>query len=772
MGGKKIIRNRIPLLLAFFWTLIIMGSSLYSFSKINSNKNFESNILSLIPDQVFPSEDPLLLEKLQNIADRSFVVLVKGEDEIKGLKMAKKLAQEFKKIDGLSLVKSNSEATKEIENFYFPFRHQLLRPETRDLLQSLSPQQIADRELQFIYSPLRRYSPYEFKEDPFNLGGIWIKSFFERGGDFLPTEIPSIEDKDGSWYLVSGKLNTSPFNTGQQQKLLNSIRDFRSEQNKESLQLITSGLIFHAAEGTKIAKKEISTVGAGSLLAIALLVLIVFRSWSSVLFIGTVLTCSTLIAISVTWLFFDKIHLVTLAFGSTLLGLAADYSFHFLAKFKAIGDSILSRNLLLKGLVVSTLSSIFAYLFLLFSPFPGLQQFSIFVASGLAAACITVLIIGPFFNKSLPNPVEFGRVFNSFFEPLYIKITTNRGMILVVGLIVILSAIGNIYLRGVDDDVRQLNTSGDLLLEDEKKAQKLLGNFNKQRYFFIEGESQQQVLEKTELLQHELSKQRPFDGPKNKNYFYSTTTAIPSLYQQRQDYELIKRKIFSEQGAASILCKQLKSNCFWMEVQSKFNPNLLPSSLPNTISEIYPAVDLISANKNVVFFNQTNLKNSFSPSNILISGITYFDQVSNLTFILEGFRKQVTWLLVSFFLFMTVASFLLFGKKGSTIIAAISFSSLVALSLSAGTGITVFHVLALLLVIGIAVDTAVFFITPGLNRDTWAASTLACLTSAIAFGILSLSEIPLLHYFGSVVLLGLISTWLITPLIYFLLKEQ
>jgi predicted exporter len=455
-----------------------------------------------------------------------------------------------------------------------------------------------------------------------------------------------------------------------------------------------------------------------------------------------------------------------------LLGLAADYSFHFLAKFKATGDSILSRNLLLKGLVVSALSSIFAYLFLLFSPFPGLQQFSIFVASGLAAACITVLIIGPFFNKSSPNPVELGRVFNSFFEPLYIRIATNRGMILVVGLIVILSAIGNIYVRGVDDDVRQLNTSGDLLLEDEKKAQKLLGNFNKQRYFFIEGESQQQVLEKTELLQHELSNQQPLDRPKIQNYFYSTTTAIPSLYQQRLDYELIKRKIFSEQGAASILCKQLKSNCFWMEAQSKFNPNLLPSSLPNIISEIYPTVDLITANKNVVFFNQTNLKNSFSPSNILISGITYFDQVSNLTSILEGFRKQVTWLLVGFFLFMTAASFLLFGKKGLTIISAISFSSLVALSFSAGTGITVFHILALLLVIGIAVDTAVFFITPGLNRDTWAASTLACLTSAIAFGILSLSEIPLLHYFGSVVLLGLISAWLITPLTYFLLKEQ
>ena len=772
MGKEKIFSNRTSLLLSIFWAFVIIGSSLYSFSKMNSNDNFESNILSLIPDQIFPSEDPLLKEKLQKIADRSFVVLVKGENGTKGLTMAKKLVEEFQKIDGISLVKSNAEVATEIEDFYFPFRHQLLRPETRDLLQRLNPQQIADRELQSIYSPLRRYSPYKFQDDPFNLGGIWINSLFEGGGNFLPTEIPSIEDQEGRWYLVSGKLLISPFDLGLQQKLLKSIRDFRSEQNNESLELITSGLIFHAAEGTKIAKKEISTVGAGSLLAIVLLVLIVFRSWSSFLFIGTVLASSTVIAISVTWLFFDKIHLVTLAFGSTLLGLAADYSFHFLAKFKATGDSIITRNLLLKGLVVSTLSSIFAYLFLLFSPFPGLQQFSIFVASGLAAACITVLIIGPLFKKSSPNSIEFGRVFNSFFKPLYIRAATKRGPILVVGLAVTFLAMGNIYLKGVNDDIRQLNTSGDLLLESEKKAQKLLGNFSKQRYFFIEGKSQQEVLERTELLQYELSRIQPLHFPKTQEIFYSPTAAIPSLHQQKLDYELIKLKIFSEKGAGFILCKQLKSDCFWMETQFKFNPNLLPTSLPNIISEINPAVDLIRTNKSIVFFKETNLNHSFSPSNISISGISYFDQVNNLTSILEGFRKQVSWLLVGFVLFMIVASFLLFGKKGILIITAISFSSIIALSLSVGTGITLFHLLALLLVIGIAVDTAVFFITPGLNRDTWSASTLACLTSAIAFGLLSLSNVPLLHYFGSVVLFGLICTWLITPLIYFLLKEQ
>ena len=77
-------------------------------------------------------------------------------------------------------------------------------------------------------------------------------------------------------------------------------------------------------------------------------------------------------------------------------------------------------------------------------------------------------------------------------------------------------------------------------------------------------------------------------------------------------------------------------------------------------------------------------------------------------------------------------------------------------------GITIFLV---------GVDTAVFFITPGLNKDTWSASTLACLTSAIAFGLLSLSKVPLLHQFGSVVFIGLLCTWLITPLIYFSLED-
>ena len=182
---EKNFRVRIPLFIALLWAIVVLCCGLYSFTKINSNASFENNILSLIPDQTFLAEDPLLKGQLQKRAERTFMVLIKGEDRTRSLTIAKNFVEKFQTIDGLSIVLSNSEVEKKIKEFYFPFRHQLLRPETRELLQRLSPQQIADRELQSIYSPLRRYSPYKFQDDPFNLTGSWIKSLFDRGNNFL-----------------------------------------------------------------------------------------------------------------------------------------------------------------------------------------------------------------------------------------------------------------------------------------------------------------------------------------------------------------------------------------------------------------------------------------------------------------------------------------------------------------------------------------------------------------------------------------------------------
>jgi predicted exporter len=74
--------------------------------------------------------------------------------------------------------------------------------------------------------------------------------------------------------------------------------------------------------------------------------------------------------------------------------------------------------------------------------------------------------------------------------------------------------------------------------------------------------------------------------------------------------------------------------------------------------------------------------------------------------------------------------------------------------------------MALLLIIGIGLDTAVFYTEGGFNAESWLASSLSCGTSIIAFGLLSLSAVPVLHQFGLIILVGMLSCWLLTPLFF------
>ena len=754
-------QRRSTLFPAILWGILIFVCVIYSYLKITSGDSFESNVLSLLPNKLIPVEDQKISDQLKKQVERRFIILLKGENSVEGLKLAKTLKEQIQTVPGITISALDSQRGKIIKDFYYPFRHQLLSQEMRNQLLTLSPQQIANNRLQTLYSPVRSYSPYQIGDDPFNFGGNWIQSIVSFDNRFVATEIPSVTEEKEAWYLIYGELQLSPFELELQNNLLGLLENFKKKRGTQKMKILTSGLVFHAAHAAEVAQSEISTVGFGSLLAIIALVLIVFRSIKSFLFVLFVLASSSLFAISVTWLFFDKVHLVTIAFGSTLLGLAADYSFHFLVKMHATGSATETRKILFKGLILSCLSSVAAYLLQLFSPFPGLQQFAVFVASGLVAGCMTVLIFGVLYKLDSPTAIQARGVYGLLIEPAYRRVAGMGIWIVVVALLITSLAILSLYRQGVVDDVRLLNTSGSELIKSEQKVQRLLG-------FLIEGQSSQQVLERVELLEKYISEKTQDNANR---ILVSPTSVIPSLQQQQSDYLLIQHKIFSSNGAIVLLCEALQSDCRWVNPQSRFNPKLSPDNIPRPLASLSPSVDLLKNNTAVVFLRGTLLDIKTTITDLHVPGVTYVDQVENLTSILKNYRLQVSWLLSGFYAFLVIFSLLIFSRKGIIVIVTATFSSIIALSISAGTGITLFHVLALLLVIGISIDTAVFFITPGLDQETWMASTLACFTSAIAFGLLSLSQIPFLKQFGSVVFSGLVCAWLITPLIYYLLEH-
>ncbi|MCL1487438.1 MAG: MMPL family transporter [Marinobacter sp.] len=139
-------------------------------------------------------------------------------------------------------------------------------------------------------------------------------------------------DGDRHYRVVTASFAGDPFAQATHKPLLDAIQAAGElvHENKASNEFLRSGLVFHAAAGAEQAKGELSTIGVGSLAAIVVLLLWQFRSlyylWLPVISIGTGL----LVALSVSLMIFGQVHLVTLAFGASLVGVSVDYAFHYL----------------------------------------------------------------------------------------------------------------------------------------------------------------------------------------------------------------------------------------------------------------------------------------------------------------------------------------------------------------------------------------------------------------------------------------------------------
>jgi predicted exporter len=83
----------------------------------------------------------------------------------------------------------------------------------------------------------------------------------------------------------------------------------------------------------------------------------------------------------------------------------------------------------------------------------------------------------------------------------------------------------------------------------------------------------------------------------------------------------------------------------------------------------------------------------------------------------------------------------------------------------AGHSLQLFHVLALMLLLGVGVDYGVFFQERSAHRPAaaWLAVSLSVASTVLAFGLLGLSSTPALQAFGLTMLLGTTLVWLIVP---------
>jgi predicted exporter len=150
-----------------------------------------------------------------------------------------------------------------------------------------------------------------------------------------------------------------------------------------------------------------------------------------------------------------------------------------------------------------------------------------------------------------------------------------------------------------------------------------------------------------------------------------------------------------------------------------------------------------------------------------VDGVQWVDTVEEISSVLGRYRKYMGWVIVLSYFAVYVLLYSRYGRAAWRVLAPIALASVATLALFgvAGQSLQLFHVLALMLLLGVGVDYGIFFQDhPGrIDPVGWLAVALSALSTLLSFGLLSLSKTPALQAFGLTILIGTIAVCLIVP---------
>jgi predicted exporter len=150
-----------------------------------------------------------------------------------------------------------------------------------------------------------------------------------------------------------------------------------------------------------------------------------------------------------------------------------------------------------------------------------------------------------------------------------------------------------------------------------------------------------------------------------------------------------------------------------------------------------------------------------------MAGVQWVDKVGGISSVLGRYRAWMGWVVLG--AYGVVFLVLLPRYRGRTwrVLAPTATASLLTLALLgfAGQSLQLFHVLALMLLLGVGVDYGIFMQEEPERGDDapWLAVGLSAASTILSFGLLALSGTPALQAFGLTMLAGTALVWLGAP---------
>lgn len=746
--------------------VVLAGALLLKQWVWSAESPIETNILKLLPknqqnpvaEQAFESVSASMSDKVIFVItapDKNALFAAAAEFD-KGLRQS----DHFRDVVG----KISPQEQQAWASYYFKHRFQLLTPEQRERL-SQNPEQQVQHVIQSLYNPFSGVTGQELQNDPFLLFRDYLSQVTQQSSSFrLDNGYLSVE-KDGAQYLlITAELKDSPYSlTGQL-----AVPDIQAlEQNvaqKYGAEVAHTGVLFYADFGTQSAKSEISTIGVFSLLGIIALFVLVFRSVMPLSLALLSITIGLLVALSVTTWIFGKVHLFSLVFGASLIGVSIDYAFHYLTERLAAGnewDSEQGLKHIFIAITLGLITSLIGYLGMLVAPFPGLQQLALFSSIGLIAAYITVVAWYPILARNPSRSIS-----NLPGQSLLAKWLTlwNQPRIK-VGLPMLCVVVSGFFLLQLnyDDDIRLLQTMPNDLKQQETLITTLSGMQSSQQMLVITADDDENLMKKLESLTPTLEAWKTDSTIES---YQSLSRYLSSVERQQQDYQLI-RDLYATQSSplASGLSLSKKP-----KMDADFIPVTVEQYLQNPVSAPVRFLHLgkiKGKSATVVVLNQLQdsaVVKAFSKSQ---SDVVYLNKAEEISTLFGEYRIKIMELLVAASAVIFLVLIKRYGLQHSWRVllpSLIACACGLATAVAMGTTLNLFNLLGLVLILGIGIDYTLFFAEKARSVSTLLAITLSAITTVLSFGLLSLSQTHAIHSFGITVLSGIFVAWLLSPI--------
>jgi predicted exporter len=591
---------------------------------------------------------------------------------------------------------------------------------------------------------------------PLTQDGVWFSPDGNRALLLMQTQAPGF-DADAQQHdlaLIDGALQSAKAAT----------------PGAGQARLLATGPGVFSVNTRDTVKADASRLSIFATLAVAGLLLLVYRSPTVLVLALLPVATGAVAGIAAVSLGFGSVHGITLGFGVTLIGEAVDYAIYLFTQTAPGSPPEATLPRIWPTLRLGVLTSVCGFSAMLLSSFRGLAQLGLFSIVGLIVAVGVTRFVLPALMRR-----DFATSRSTRFGPAILRAAARakalRWPLLAVAA---LAAVFLVYRHDSlwDDELSSLSpvSQADQALDRQLRGD--LGAPDVRYMAVVEAPDEQQALAASERLGTEL---QALIGDGVLAGFDAASRYLPSESAQRARQQSIP----PPDTLRANLARALEGLPFQPDIFAPFlkdaaaarsQPLLTRDSLHGT--NLASKLDALLLRRTDGWAAMLPLRGVADPARLQAAlagqaGVLLLDLKGDSDALYQGYRRQALLLGLLGALGIVALLFISFRspRRVAEVVAPLVAAVIVATAILAAGGarLTLFNLVGLLLVVGVGSNYALFFESQGASHQAAgpqhrerviASLVLADLCTVIGFGVLTFSRIPVLHGIGLTVALG------------------